>query len=431
MNAKRKAIVLAVGAALAAPSAYAQIKSKAGTDWEFYGKFYPQWTHQSGDGASPNGTPRSSFTGTLDGTNAVVSRWEMQVQNSYIGFRGSKDLGRGLKAIWQLETAVAIDTPDAGDPLANRNSFAGLSGGFGTVRLGNMDTPLKEAVEDVSFLSVSSGNFVSSSNIMRKIGLRGGGSFNLRAPNAINFSSPEFFGGLTYEMQYSVGNPIESAGDIEEDPLDPGTFVALGGITQSRKPRLVSMALKWEKGPVYLALAHEAHFDYFGGSGDARTAQKNDTDLGVHSKDTITALSASYKMGIHQIGLDYNMKIYKETPETSFAADPTGRFVEYKNTAIGATWVAKWSKQWNTAVFYGKASAGSCKLFNASCTTTGLDGTMIAAGAAYYLDPSFYIYGLYGVINNGDSARFENLESGRGNPGEDITQAAIGLAYSF
>jgi len=430
MNLNRKAMVLAVGAALAAPCAHAQIKSKAGSDWEFYGKFWPQWTHQSGDGASPNGTPRSSFTGSLDGTNAVVSRWEMQVQNSYIGFRGSKDLGRGLKAIWQLETAVAIDTPDAGEPLANRNSFAGLSGGFGTVRLGNMDTPLKEAVEDVSFLGVSSGNFVSSSNIMRKIGPRGGGSFNLRAPNAINFDSPEFFGGLTYSAQYSVGNPIESAGDVEPDPLDPATLVALGGITPNRKPRLVSMALKWEKGPLYLALAHEAHFDYFGGSGDARTAQKNNTDLAVHSKDTATAISANYKIGIHQIGLDYNVKNYKETPETTFA-DPQGRFKSYKNTAIGATWLARWNKQWNTALFYGKASAGDCELFNATCTTTGLDGTMLAAGVAYYLDPSFSLYGLYSVMENGGSARFENLESGRGNPGEDITQVAVGLAYTF
>jgi predicted porin len=420
MNAKQKAIVLAVGAALAAPCAHAQIKSKAGTDWEFYGKFYPEFTHQSGDGATRPGTAVSSFTPTPTGANAVVSRWEMQVGNSYIGFRGKKDLGRGLKAIWQLETAVAIDDPDTGDPLGNRNTFAGLSGSFGTVRLGNMDTPMKEAVEDVSFLGVSSGNFVSSSNIMRKIGLRGGGSFNLRPANAISFSSPEFFGGLSYDAQYSVGNTTESE------------TVANGGITRERKPHLVSMALKWEKGPLYLALAHEAHFDYFGGSADSGgAASSNAADLGVHSKDTATALSANYKIGVHQFGVDYNMKTYKETPETSTTA-PAGRFVEYKNTAVGATWLAKWSKQWNTAVFYGKASAGSCKLFaTATCSTTGLDGTMIAAGVAYYLDPSFYLYGLYSVMNNSAGARFENLESGRGNPGEDITQGAIGLAYSF
>src|SRR5258706_10885596 len=56
MSLNRKAMVLAVGAALAAPSAYAQIKSPAGTDWEFYGKFYPEETHLHGDGATAPGT---------------------------------------------------------------------------------------------------------------------------------------------------------------------------------------------------------------------------------------------------------------------------------------------------------------------------------------------------------------------------------------
>jgi len=412
MNAKQKALVLAVGAALAAPCAQAQVKSKAGSDWEFYGKFYPQWAHQSGDGATPPGTPVSDLSANLNANNAVVSRTQMEVNNSYIGFRGMKDLGRGLKAIWQLETAVAIDDPDVGEPLANRNSFGGLSGSFGTVRLGNMDTPLKAAVEDVSFLGVSSGNFVSSSNIMRKTGLRGGGSFNLRPGNAMDFTSPEFFGGLTYVAQYAVGNTNEDA-----------------TITKDRKPRLVSMALKWEKGPLYLALAHEVHFDYFAGSADASPGSRSNAgDVGAHSTDTATALSASYKFGAHQVGLDYNMKKYEESPELAV----TGRFVEYKNTAVGVTWVARWTKMVRTAVFYGSASEGDCKLFNtATCSTTGLDGTMLALGAAYYLDPRFLLYVLYAQMNNGDGARFENLADGRGRPGEDITQGAIGLSYSF
>ena len=60
MNAKQKAMVLAVGAALAAPCAHAQIKSKANSEWDFYGKFYPELTHQSGKGATAAGTPVSA-----------------------------------------------------------------------------------------------------------------------------------------------------------------------------------------------------------------------------------------------------------------------------------------------------------------------------------------------------------------------------------
>src|SRR6266498_1738110 len=105
MNLNRKAMVLAVGAALAAPSAYSQTSDK----WEFYGKFYPELTHASGEGATAAGTTVSTLTATAAGASGLVSRWEMQVNNTYIGFRGSRNLGGGLKAIGQWEQRVPLD----------------------------------------------------------------------------------------------------------------------------------------------------------------------------------------------------------------------------------------------------------------------------------------------------------------------------------
>jgi predicted porin len=60
---------------------------------------------------------------------------------SRFGLKGSEDLGRGLKGIWQIESGVNLDEQTG--TLANRNSFVGLSGGWGTALLGNHDTPLK------------------------------------------------------------------------------------------------------------------------------------------------------------------------------------------------------------------------------------------------------------------------------------------------
>src|SRR5713101_746403 len=78
MSLNRKAMVLAVGAALAAPSAYSQ---QASDKWEIYGKFYPELTHASGTGASSGAS--SSTLGTAPaGTSATISRWEMQVSNT-------------------------------------------------------------------------------------------------------------------------------------------------------------------------------------------------------------------------------------------------------------------------------------------------------------------------------------------------------------
>jgi len=416
MNLNRKAMVLAVGAALAVPCAHAQVTSKAGTEWEFYGKFYPEITRLRGGGATATGTTVSTLSGTPNGTPGFVQRYEMEVNNTYLGFRGHKDIGHGLRGIWQVESAVAIDQGD-GDPLANRDSFVGLAGGFGTLRLGNMDTPFKKAGDELGFLGVSSGNFVSTSNVMRKIGFNNNSaaSFHLRRANAIDYGSPKLAGGLSIGAQYSMGNPDE-AGTVTSSP--------------QRDPRVISMAVKYERGPLYLSLGHEIHYDMFGGSsqfGDA-DARSNRTDAAVHSKDTATQVAVAYKIGVHHIEADYIVKNYKENGADSGVA---GSFENYKNKAWMLVWDARWTGQWRTAAHYIRAGAGTCSQFGAACTTDGLAGAQLSAGVAYYLDPNFYIFGLYSIIRNGDGARFENLESGRPSVGEDITQAAVGVTYTF
>src|SRR3977135_91372 len=262
MNLNRKAMVLAVGAALAAPSAYAQITSKAGSEWEFYGKFYPEYARVNGENPTPNNTPGLSTLNAVDvpglttptvsngGASNLVNRGEMLVGNSYIGFRGGKSLGGGMKAIWQVEQTVPIDEGVDGT-LDTRDSFLGVEGGWGTLRLGFMDTPFKKAGDVVGFLGVSSGNFVQTNPVLRQVGFAQGGSgpnraarFHERRGNAIDFASPSYFGGLQYLMQYSAGNPSETA--ITSNP--------------PRNPRFVSQALKWEGGPWYFAAMHETQF---------------------------------------------------------------------------------------------------------------------------------------------------------------------------
>src|SRR6266446_6230760 len=210
MNLNRKAMVLAVGAALAAPCAHAQLKSPAGSDWEFYGKVYPEALHISSSGATQTGTTVATIATAAAGTNAMVNRNEMLTGNSYLGFRGKKDMGAGLKGIWQLESQMSFD--DATGTLNKRDSFAGLEARWGTVRLGNMDTPFKKYGDTLGFLGVSSGNFVTANNVSRKIGVgtSSASSFNLRRANSIDYASPTIPGGVQVALQYSIGSPTET-----------------------------------------------------------------------------------------------------------------------------------------------------------------------------------------------------------------------------
>jgi general bacterial porin, GBP family len=450
MSLDRKAMVLAVGAALAAPAAYAQVTSKAGSDWEFYGKFYPEYARIHGENSTPNGTTGLSTLLNTNGTNPaaapavsnsgssnLVNRGEMLIGNSYMGFRGGKSIGGGMRAIWQVESVVPIDEGVDGT-LATRNSFLGIQAGWGTVRLGFMDTPFKESGDVVGFLGVSSGNFVQTNPVLRQVGFAQGGSgpnraarFHERRGNAFDFASPTYFG-LQYVMQYSIGNPSETA--ITSSP--------------PRDPRFVSQALKWESGPWYFAAMQETHFDMFGASSQFRaqrdafvdpvagtitpvrlaSVMRNSEDPAVNSKDTAAQVTAMYKIAGHTFEADYIVKKYTENGENSGVA---GRFQEYKNNAWMVAWEARWSSQYRTTVTYVSADAGTCQLFNATCSTAGLEGKQLSLGGSYYLDPSMYLFAIYSKIDNGPSARYDNVSNGAPATGEDVTQYAIGLAYNF
>lgn len=431
MSLNRKAMVLAVGAALAAPCAHAQITSPGGSAWEFYGKFYPEIARINGENPTATGTPISTLTSiTNGGRSNLVNRAEMLVGNSYIGFRGSRSIGSGMKAIWQVEQTVSIDE-GSGSTLATRDSFLGVDAGWGTLRLGFMDTPFKKAGDVLGFLGISSGNFVQTNPLLRNVGFgQGNGGpnsnasrFHERRGNAIDFASPIYFGGLQYLFQYSLG----SQANPSEASHTSGSGAGAGA--RPLDPRVVSQALKWEAGPWYFAVMHEVHFDFFGGSTNALAAQSNAADPNVNSKDSAAQVTGMFKMGGHTFEADYTKKNYKENAGNS--ATPNGRFESYKNNAWMAAWEARWTNQWRTAVTYVSAAAGTCTLFNAACSTTGLEGKMLSLGGSYYLDPSTYLFLIGSKVDNGASARYDNVSNGSPATGEDVKQFAFGLAHTF
>src|SRR5258708_20727469 len=239
----------------------------------------------------------------------------MQVSNTYLGFRGEKRIGGGNRAIWQLEQQVNIDEGNTTTSFANRDSFAGFSSaGWGAVRLGNMDTPFKKDGDTLGFRGVSSGKFVTTSNVFRKTGFgtNSSSSFHLRRGNAIDFASPTILGGLQTAVQYSIGNPTES------------------GITTTprRFPRVVSWGVKWEQGPLYTAFSQESHLDLFGGSRNAPAARSNFADPSVNSVHTPNPFTSAYNIGAHTIEA-YSVK--KRDKYDNVVVN--GRFQEYKNNA--------------------------------------------------------------------------------------------------
>ena len=69
---------------------------------------------------------------------------------SRLGFRGSEDLGDGLKAIFTLEMGIGLDTGtfNQGGRAFGRQAFVGLSGPWGSVTLGRNYSMLYWAIFD-------------------------------------------------------------------------------------------------------------------------------------------------------------------------------------------------------------------------------------------------------------------------------------------
>ena len=81
--------------------------------------------------------PGGEFRSQLDSGN---------MSRTYLGFRGSEDLGGGLRAVFRLESYFTVDTGATGGYGGNafwgRDSNVGLSGAFGTTVLGRNVSPL-------------------------------------------------------------------------------------------------------------------------------------------------------------------------------------------------------------------------------------------------------------------------------------------------
>ncbi|MGQ3002771.1 MAG: porin [Hydrogenophaga sp.] len=131
--------------------------------------------------------------------------------NSRWGMRGSEDLGGGLKALFQLETAFNADD-GTGAAGFSRQSWVGLSGGFGSVRMGKADSIYKDIFDLGNTYNISADSQFNSAVEAYRAGLA---AYVARPNNQIRYDSPSFGGfsaGLTYALDEDVaGTPKVTA----------------------------------------------------------------------------------------------------------------------------------------------------------------------------------------------------------------------------
>lgn len=169
------------------------------------------------------------------------------VDDSLVGFRGTEDLGGGLKAFFQVEQAAAVDA--GGTTWASRNSGVGLQGNFGSVLLGRWDSPFK-----VTHLIVDPWGQITLGNQTTFVGVSGAGGnteFNRRQNNAVQYWSPNF-SGFTFRLGYGANEAK----------------------TQTVNPQTTGFNVTYNKGPVVVSYAYENHKDQLAAAPTAGISEK-------------------------------------------------------------------------------------------------------------------------------------------------------------
>jgi predicted porin len=188
----KKLLAAAIAAAVAAP-----VTVVAESNVTLYGKIHMLLTRNKTD---------------ILGTSEQEKNWTVEPSTSRLGFKGTEDLGNGLKAIWKYEmTYAGLDACNGsgGGPVCSgpaitsaRNSYVGLAGDWGTFLIGRHDTPYKTAWYSIGL------DFLDESIIdLNKIGpyanglgysTRGGPGTRAfverRLDNTIAYISPSFSG---------------------------------------------------------------------------------------------------------------------------------------------------------------------------------------------------------------------------------------------
>ena len=131
------------------------------------------------------------------------------METSFIGFRGSEDLGDGLRAIFDISSFVRLDTGEPtrgipGEGFWSRSAFVGLTGGFGSLRFGRFGT--LNFVNMCRFNPFGSSSTVSPMFLHTYLGspsqpmVTGSGETDSAWNNSLAYSSPTF-GGASVSLQ--------------------------------------------------------------------------------------------------------------------------------------------------------------------------------------------------------------------------------------
>jgi predicted porin len=277
--------------------------------------------------------------------------------SSRLGFRGTEDLGNGLKAIFNIEAGVALDTGAADSALFGRRAVVGLQGAFGQLTVGREYSPIASVAAATDVF----GQGFYGSNLSAFTANR----LTRRLANSVNFKSAPMAG-------FSV-LAAWSAGERTADPSG----------------NLAGVALEYANGPFYLGAGYHRL---------ERVAIEDDKEM---------AFGAGYKLGDFDFKANYlsadqagaNNEFEQVNLGAAYTVGVNKFFVnlqrnEIENGARGNAWAVAYSyalsKRTNLYTTYGAMRNNERGVFGLNSSSTNVTPPVTALGA----DPTAFTLGV-------------------------------------
>jgi len=330
-------------------------------------------------------TPVTAQTSSLGADGAL--------SGSRLGFRGTEDLGGGMRANFNIE--MGINTTDSGmiANATNRNSFVGLSdSNLGEVRIGRFAT-LNKLINDSTVFG--GGSFttvgVPTSGWGWAAQANGSGVSNERINNALHYISPTF-SGANVQLQFVDDKNDVNTADAPETKVR-GYFVGVNyaagkvAVRYARKDVLSETAAVAAAAldPTALLLVDPV----FGRVGTVAAAQMTGIAAVEETRVTQDSALASYNFGVASVTATYN-----NTTTTPLTA--AGR-LQRSDITVGV------SVPLGNTTLLAQYSQGTQAAVNAQDDKV----TGYQLGAVYNLSKRSNIYAAYGsgATKDGDTNR--------------------------
>jgi len=330
---------------------------------------------------------------SVKGDKTVTRVSSDNLSTSRLGFKGTEDLGDGLKANFVLETGLKVDTGAADTTrFFNRAAWVGLAGGFGDVRLGRIDS----AIGDIA------GNVLSAQayDDLVLVGTRAGKTYR-RVDNTITYMLPAFVPGLSAQLQYSTaatGNTTTGANTGRVDSTVAGSEAA--GVDAGKS---FGLSIKYAAGPVSAGVGYV-------------NAKDENTVVAGSQKANATLVYGGYDFGLAKVTAYYDA----ETNPSNLAPTAT---LNKRLTVVGAKVAVPFTPQFTLVTGLSQAR-------NVLGNVAGNDNVeIVTIKGIYSLSKRTSAYAMFTNVNNDTATKVGVLAA---TVNDKTTHGlAVGIRHAF